>query len=109
MDICLGNNNAYISILLKSATIEDNNDILTERNRLIDSKITNEVLKFYGNEVNDLTYTFSKCSNTKNTLFATRVNFYNKDKTVSKRDKFAKKLYAAFDSCEFTWTSRIVD
>lgn len=61
MDICLGNSNAYISILIKRATIEDNNDILTERNMLIDSKITNEVLNFCNLDNSNLTYAFSKC------------------------------------------------
>ncbi len=109
MDICLGNSNAYISILIKRATIENNNDILTESNMLTDSEIANRVLNFCNLDNSNLTYTFSKCSNTKNILFTSRVNIYNKDKTASKRDKFAKKLYAAYDSCKFSWTSRIVD
>ena len=109
MDICLGNINAYISILIKRATIENNNDILTESNMLTDSEIANRVLNFCNLDTSNLTYSFSECSNTKNILFTPRVNIYNKEKTAIERDIFANKLYAAYDSCKFTWTSRIVD
>ena len=105
MDICLGNNNAYISILIKRATINNSYTILT------DSQITNTILDRCNKDINNLTY--SLCNNdetNKNILFTRRVNIYSDiNANNGTKRKFANKLYAAYDSCKFTWTSRIVD
>jgi hypothetical protein len=103
MDICLGNGTDYISILIKSATIDSNTTMLT------DSAIANKVLEFCNMDVNKLTYSFSNNKYNKNIAFTRRVNINNKDKNNIINEKFANKLYALYDTNEFTWTSSIVD
>jgi hypothetical protein len=103
MDICLGKDNDYISILIKRATINNDSTILT------DSAIANKVLEFCNMDVSKLTYSFSYNKYNKNIAFTRRVNINNKDKNNIINEKFANKLYAVYDSKEFAWSTSIVD
>lgn len=103
MDICLGNGNNYISILIKRATIDSNPSMLT------DSAIANTVLNFCNMDVSKLTYSFSGNKYNKNIEFTRRVNIYNKNKIDIIKEKFANKLYAVYDTDKIIYTTKIID
>jgi len=105
MDICLGNDNAYISILIKRATLNNSPTILT------DSQIANTILDRCNKDINNLTY--SLCNNNetnKNILFTRRVNIYSDiNANNGTKRKFANKLYAVYDSNKIECTTKIID
>ena len=105
MDICLGNDNAYISILIKRATINNSHTILT------DSQITNTILDCCNKDINNLTYSlFNNNETNKNILFTRRVNIYSDvNANNGTKREFANKLYAVYDSNKIECTTKIID